>query len=325
MKNYLILLLLLGFQYSAFSQNTAEKADDCGRITLFAYIPDQVGGLTIEAKKVLENKLNQITTKYGIGGRAIEQRFIITANIIELTKDISSTTPAIYTYNLQITFYIGDGKEGTKFSSYAINIKGSGKSEAKAYLAALANMKTDDPAYGKFLEEGKTRIVEYYNSKCDFILKEAKMLESRSEFDAAIAKLVGIPEVCKDCYSKAMDAVGLIYQKQIDKECKILMSKAKSIWSANQDENGATEAANALAQIDPNSSCYNDAKGMMEKIYQDIKTRVKEIEDREWKFKLKQQQDNVDMQKANIKAARDIGVAYGTHQQPTVYNIRTWW
>ena len=55
-----------------------------------------------------------------------------------------------------------------------------------------------------------------------------------------------------------------------------------------------------------------------------IATRIRDLDQREWDFVLKQQQDDVDLQKAAIKAARDIGVAYGENQQPT-YNIVTWW
>ena len=61
------------------------------------------------------------------------------------------------------------------------------------------------------------------------------------------------------------------------------------------------------------------------KLSADIAKRVKELDQREWNFQLKQQQDDVDLQKASIKAIRDIGVAYGEHQQPVTYNIRTWW
>ena len=52
--------------------------------------------------------------------------------------------------------------------------------------------------------------------------------------------------------------------------------------------------------------------------------RVKELDKREWDFMLKQQQDEVDLEKASIKAIRDIGVAYGENQQPTTYNV-VWW
>jgi hypothetical protein len=54
--------------------------------------------------------------------------------------------------------------------------------------------------------------------------------------------------------------------------------------------------------------------------------RVKELDQREWNFKLKQQQDDVDITKATINAVRDIGVAYGNGQPKTiVYNTRGWW
>jgi hypothetical protein len=40
---------------------------------------------------------------------------------------------------------------------------------------------------------------------------------------------------------------------------------------------------------------------------------------------MKQQQDDVDIQKATIKAARDIGVAYGNNQPDVVYKVYGWW
>ena len=56
-----------------------------------------------------------------------------------------------------------------------------------------------------------------------------------------------------------------------------------------------------------------------------VSARVKSLDDREWNFQMQQQKDKIALQKAQLKAMRDIGVAYGNHQQPTTYNIRTWW
>jgi hypothetical protein len=55
--------------------------------------------------------------------------------------------------------------------------------------------------------------------------------------------------------------------------------------------------------------------------------RIKEIDQRDWAFQLKQQQDDVDIRKAEIKSARDIGVAYGQNQPKTIttYKISSWW
>lgn len=323
MKNIFILLLSITYSIVGFSQNNLGSSNDEARISLLAVFPQQVSKISEEAKAVLINKMNLITSKYGIGGSAAKQRFIITANVIELTKDITPTTPAIYTYNLQLTLYIGDGIAGTLFSSLPISLKGSGKSEAKAYIMALKGLDTNDPKYGAFIEEGKTKIIKYYNSKCDFILKEAEMLSSKNEFESAISTLTAVPEVCKDCYDKAMSAVAPIYKKQIDRQCKASLMEAKNAWNQSQDASGASAASNYLGQIDPNASCYTEAIALTNTIAK----RIKELDQREWNFQMKQQQDDVDIQKATIKAARDIGVAYGNGPKANVvqYNVYGWW
>ena len=134
---------------------------------------------------------------------------------------------------------------------------------------------------------------------------------------------MSVPEVCKSCYDKAMDAVGPIYKQQIDRQCKLDMAEANGKWTANQDYYGAEAASTYLAKIDPNSSCYSEAKVLYDKMAK----RLKEIDQREWNFMLKQQQDQVDIEKATIKAARDIGVAYGENQPDVVYEtaIYGWW
>jgi hypothetical protein len=317
----LIIIIVFIFSFYSFAQNNLGKADDISRIVLNTYIPDQIEGLTPSAKKNLENKLSQIVTKAGMGGSAISPRFIITANVAVLTKDITPTAPPMHAYTLEITFYIGDGIEGTKFSSTSITLKGVGETETKAYLSALKNIKVNNPSYQTFINDGKNKIVEYYNSKCDFILKEAEMFANKDDFDSAISKLTSIPEVCKECFDKAMEAVAPVYKKQIDKQCKIVFNEAKNAWNQSQDSNGANDASNYLAQIDPNSSCYSEAQIFSNSIAK----RIKELDQREWNFKLKQQQDNVDMKKASIRAARDIGVAYAKNRPKVVYNIRGWY
>jgi len=322
MKKISFILLLLMLQYTVTkAQNTNAKADDAARIVLNTFVPEQIEGLTPAVKNNLENKLSQIATKAGMGGAAADPRFIITANVVVLTKDITPTAPPMHAYTLEVTLYIADGIEGNKFSTTGITLKGVGETETKAYMAALKGLKIEDPKYAAFIEGGKNKIIEYYNAKCDFILKEAKMLADQNNFDAAINKLVSVPDVCKECYDKAMDAVQPIFQKRIDLKCTELLSKAQGIWSASQDEAGAKEAVTVLQEVHPQSKCFKETTSMVDFLFNEIKKRVKELDDREWKLKLKEQQDNVNIQKATIKAARDIGVAYGKNQPRNNYNV----
>ena len=319
-KILLSLLMIIG--YNAYSQNTLGKSDDAARITLAAYVPQQIDKMPDAARSILANKLNQIVTQNGMGGAANNERFIITANVNVISKDLTATAPPMTALVLEVTLYIGDGFVGTKFSSTSISVKGVGESETKAYISALKGISPTNSNIQSFVGNGKSKIIEYYNSKCDFIIKEAQTLVSQNNFEEAIFKLTSVPEVCKECYDKAMDAVSPIYQKQIDRECKSKLMEANTAWNAAQDSYGADTAGGILAQIDPNASCYKEALALSNKIAQ----RIKEIDQRDWKLQLKEQQDNVDIQKATIKAIRDIGVAYGNGQPKTVtYNVRGWW
>ena len=319
-KILLSILVIIGF--NAFGQNTVGKSDDAARITLAAYVPQQIDKMPDAARSILANKLNQIVTQNGMGGAANNERFIITANVNVISKDLTATAPPMTALVLEVTLYIGDGFVGTKFSSTSISVKGVGESETKAYISALKGISPTNSNIQSFVGNGKSKIIEYYNSKCDFIIKEAQTLVSQNNFEEAIFKLTSVPEVCKECYDKCMDAVGPIYQKQIDRECKSKLMEANTAWNAAQDSYGADIAGGILAQIDPNASCYKEALALSNKIAQ----RIKEIDQRDWKLQLKEQQDNVDIQKATIKAIRDIGVAYGNGQPKTVtYNVRGWW
>ena len=317
----LLTIVLICLSPHLFSQNNNGKADDFGRISLTTYIPDQVEGLTPSAHNVLSSKLSQIATLNGLGGNGFDQRFILTANVNVLSKDITPTAPPMQAYTLEITLYVGDGIDGTLFASHAVTLKGVGENEAKAYNAALKNLKTNSPDYQEFLSQGKLRIIEYYNSRCDFIIKQAQALESQGNYEAAIFNLMLVPEVCADCYGKCMDLVGVIYQKMIDHDCKRLLAEANNAWNAGQDGNAANNASEYLSQIDPQSVCFEDALDLSDRIAK----RVRELDQREWNFEMKKYQDNVDSRNAIIKAARDVGVAFGNNQPKSVVrNIRGW-
>jgi hypothetical protein len=303
------------------AQNNLGKSDDLARISLAAYVPDQIESLPDIARNLLSDKLNQLVTQNGMGGSAFNERFIITANISVLSKDLTTSSPSMTVLTLSISFYIGDGIEGTKFASSNIVAKGVGETETKAYISAIRNINVSNPELKSFTENGKNKIIQYYNSKCDFLIKNAQTLSSAEKYDEAIYELTKVPEVCKECYTKAMDQVIPIYKKQIDRQCLSELSRAKSVWAAGQNTEAATQVADILAKISPNASCFPE----VQKFVGIVGKRIYQLDQREWSFTLKVQQDVVDIQKASIRAARDIGVAYGNHQQPVVYNIKTWW
>ena len=301
-----------------FAQDQTQTMDDAARIALSAYM-DPSSSIPNNAKKTLKDRMQKIITKNGMGS-AKNTRFIMTANVRELNLEKSETAPVIYIYNLEVNLYIGDGIDGTLFSSCSLEVNAAGDSKEKAYMAALKKIKATAPQYQAFIDEGKKKIVDYYTAKCDFIITQAQTKAKNQDFDAALAELMQVPDVCKECYDKCMAAAQPIYQEKINQEGAKLLAEARGVWSAGQDVAAAEAAAAILAQVNPQSSAFAGA----ESLNAEMAKRVKELDKREWDFMLKQQQDEVDLEKASIKAIRDIGVAYGENQQPTTYNV-VWW
>ena len=318
MKKCIILVIACLLASITFAQEQTQTMDDAARIALSAYM-DPSSSIPNNAKKTLKDRMQKIITKNGMGS-AKNTRFIMTANVRELNLEKSETAPVIYIYDLEVNLYIGDGIDGTLFSSCSLEVKAAGDSKDKAYMAALKKIKASDPQYQTFINEGKKKIVDYYTAKCDFIITKAQAKAKNQDFDAAIAELMQVPDVCKECYDKCMAAAQPIYQEKINQEGAKLLAEARGVWSAGQDVAAAEAAAAILAQVNPQSSAFAGA----ESLNAEMAKRVKELDKREWDFMLKQQQDEVDLEKASIKAIRDIGVAYGENQQPTTYNV-VWW
>jgi len=313
MKNIKIFglaLLLIATTITVNAQNQKGKSDDLGRIVLNAYVPSQGENIPSSARKMLNNKMKQIATKNGVGGSRLNTQFIISPQVSVLSKDLTATAPPMTALGLEFTLYIGDGYDGTVFSSMSIETKGVGTNETKAYIQAIKQLKPANPEIKAFINEGKGKIVEYYNSKCDFIIKDAQTLATQNKYDEAIWRLTRVPDVCKECYDKCMDAIAPMYKEKIDRECEMKLTKAQGYWNAAQSMDAAEKAGRILSTIEPEAACFSKVTALMTK----IETKVKEIDDREWKYILKDQAQESE----RIEAYRAVGVAYGENQPKNV-------
>ncbi len=352
-----ILSITIFISSSISAQNNLGEIDDIGRIAIcpvVGLIPD----MPTSAERILLNKMGQIVTKNGMA--SFGDRFIMYPHIAIMSQDITSTAPPMHAYNLDITFYIANNMTQTIFSSTTVSLKGVGKNPTKAYVGALKTLSYKRPEMKAFIVEAKEKIIEYYNSKCEFILKEAESLASRKEFDAAIYLTTSIPAVCRDCYMKGQNMSIEIFKQKLENECMQNIADARVAKSKDDYD----LAASYLSNILPDVSCYADAQKLLREIEDhrcavalgkakgawasgdvdiagkwlgevavdskchkeaealgnQIKVKLKADEDREWDFILKVQKDKFELDKSAIQAVRDVGVAFGENQQPT--NIR---
>jgi hypothetical protein len=366
MKNIILLLVLL-LNLTNKGQNNLGKSNDLARISLASYVPPQTNNLPPAALNLINDKLNQIVTKSGMGGSSKNERFIIVPNITVATKEVTETAPPVTVLVLDVTFHIGDGIEGKKFSSSkTITLRGGGADETKAYVAAIRSINPSNPDIQAFVEEGKSKIIEYYNSKCDFLLKDAEALSNTKKYDEAIFKLASVPEVCKECYEKCSDKISDVFKVKMENECQTFIAKAK-VFIAQENYFDAAEVLSpvlpelkcypeaqvlikdindhkcatamgqakgawashdvnstsaALSSIPSDSKCYQEAMALVD----EVKKYVKETEKRDFEFNVQKQRDEKDVKMANIKAARDVGVAYGNNQPKEIvtYKVYGW-
>ena len=354
-KSILVALLFVSFSIQA--QNNLGKSDDVARIAI-APVVGSIPDMPSAAERILLNKMGQIASKNGMASAG--NRFIMYPHVSIMSQDITATAPPMHAYNLDITLYIADNVTQTIFSSTTIPLKGVGKNPTKAYVGALKMLNYKRPEVKTFIQDGKDKIVEYYNSQCDFILKDAESLAGRKEFDEAIFTVMSIPDICKDCYIKGKDVAVAIFKLKMENECMQNIADARAAKA--QDDYDLS--ASYLSGILPDVSCYSDAQTLLKEIEDhrcavalgkakgawssgnsreagrwlgqvasdskcykeamalgnEIKAKLKADEDREWDFKVKVQSDNVELEKQAIKAVRDVGVAYGENQQPTNIN-----
>jgi hypothetical protein len=294
----------------AITSNAQVKLDDFGRIVLNTYLPDNIA-IPTEAKNLLITKLNQITSNKGMGGSQANPRFIITANVNVGTKDIIAGPPQMIAQNLDVTLFIGDAVTNTIFSNTTLSLKGVGTNENKAFIDALKTINAKNKEVLAFLEEGKTKIINYYSTNCDFMIKDAQTLVKQEKYDEAIFQLSLVPDVCKDCYFKCLDTLTKIYQQKIDADCKVKFNEAKVTWTAAQTPNGAEKTGDILSTINPMANCQTDVTAFIKA----IDAKLKADEKVRWQFKMKQYADKIAMQKEQVRIAEEKGKRDDTYRE----------
>jgi hypothetical protein len=296
------------------------KLDDFGRIVLNTYLPENMA-IPAEAKNFLINKLNQITSNNGMGGSQANPRFVITANLSIGTKNIIAGPPQLIAQNIDITLFVGDAITNTSFSNVTLSLKGVGTNENKAFIDALKSINPKNKEVAVFLVEGKTKIINYYTSQCDFILKEANTLASQEKFDEAIYNLSLVPQVCEVCFNKSSELITQIFKQKIDADCKAKLSQAKIIWAGQQKINNAENVLNILIDINPNASCNNEVilltKEINNKLINDEKAR--------FELALQKYNDKINLEKKRIDAYKDIAIEYAKNQPKTITYNNIYW
>jgi len=266
MRRLFFILATLCLSVSVFAQNDYGKTDDEHRICLQPVIFEKSGVPSVN-QNALINKLAQIATRNGIATDGSQSPFVITANVVRKSSEVTATAPVRFALDFEVSLYIGDKVTGQLFSSAVLpSVKAVATNEAKAYQQAINSIRPDNPEIQKFVADGKKKIVEYYNSQIDFILSQADALVKLEKYDEAIAILFSVPDVCKEARDTAMKACSSVFQTKIDREGAALLAEASYTWNAAADSAAAVKVVPILSKIHPLSSSAAGAAELSAKI-----------------------------------------------------------
>lgn len=265
------------------------------------------------ATSVLYQALNRVATENGLTTESPTSPFVLTAHCDVLDKSNLPGPPIQTLYNLGITLYMADTYTQKKFGTAYITLDGVGTGEVKSYINAFRRISASNTQITNLINRGKKSMMNYYDSQYANIIKEAKRQESLQNYEEALAMVLSIP-VCSKGGDQASKYGLQLYTKHLDRMNLFLLNKAKALWTAGQDQQTAYDVCALLAQIDPDAACYGEAAKLMK----EVKAQVRSDIDLEMRQKYN---DQIDLEKSRIAAARAIGVAYGNGQKQTTTNL----
>ena len=305
----LSILYIATFLFGGLALNA--QSQKC-ELPLMVLIPEQAEDVPSAARSYLANTLTKVAVDNGLAASGDYAQFLITPQFSVLSKQILPGPPRSFIYEFDITLYIGDYLGEKVFASTSKTIKGVGENETKAYINAVRNINPKAQDIQSFVSEGKNKIITYYDNNYQTIIKKAQALATQKQFEEAMFYLMAVPE-CSRGFEATMKVAGTVYQQYIDDLCNRNFARARAVWAAQQNRDGAAEAGEYLSYIYPDAKCYGDAMAL----HREIKSRIGE----EWDFVMRYYNDQVSLEQQRINAWKEVGVAYGRNQQPVTTSV----
>lgn len=283
-----------------------------------------------EVSKAVENQLQMRLTRAaaaaGLAGDAYSSRFFLAGRFDKGFLDVTPGPSQKFLVKTTLTVYIGDGDDQKVFASKSFELKGAGISEERAYVNAMSRLNAQNAEFKAFVEEGKKKILAYYENYAPVLLKKARSAMNQRDYDEAMYVASQIPECCP-AYAEAEDLMLEAFNHRTEYEGDQLLAQAEAEWGADPTATGARKAFDLIAQIDPSASAKARAKALSKKMSNTVKEQwvfenVKKYEDALALEKEKMANDHALRMKV-VDAAKSVAVARAQNQPKTI--VRHYW
>ena len=301
-KLLLSLFIIFGFFASAQNQN------DLGKIQLaISFSENQQNTTDFSILEKLEGKLTQLLSNSGIVSTSYNNGLLLQPSLVTIGNDVvESGMQNLNVTRILLQLLIKQDQTNIIFSSFSKELKGTGRTKELAINSAINSLKSNDPALLNFVENGKIKLQDYYQSNCMKILNNANNLQKTSRYEESLALLMSVPETAS-CYQSAQKSSLEVYKNYQKKLC------AENIKQANMliAERDYSSAFNALSDIGVDSPCAVQSAA----IIKSIDSEISALEKKQWDMEMKIYNDAVALEKQRINAIKDIAVSFYKSQK----------
>ena len=302
----ILLAIVLGMNgLFSFSQ-------DCNIALQPIIVPSADGSYYPQVESYLVNRLQNMVVGAGENSSLSDSQFAISLAYNVIDKQIVGGLPLKVVYNINASMFVVDLKGKKIYSSFNMVLKGVGDNETKALINSFKGLNSANEGIKRFLQDGKKKIIAYYDNNFAQIISKAKADAEMKNFDAAIYSLLSIPE-CSKGYSTALEMLPMVYRQFVNQHCNENLAQARAAWYSSPNSDGASIAGVYLSEIYPDASCYSDA--ML--LFKEIRKQMGE----EWKFVMKQYNDAIALERQQMNMMREIALAYAQNQPKETFNI----
>lgn len=220
-------------------------------------------GLSETMANAMKLKVEQILARNNAGASSVNNAFVIQP---ELTITDKRATEGLIR---NVTLVIGELSLTAKniydesiYGNLTLEVQGDATGNEEAALTSLlAGIKSNNPAFTRFLRTTRKRIEDHYIQNCPTIMKKAQTMLNMDQAEDAIGYLSSVPETVS-CYGEATAMLEMAHSQVKTTDCdkKLLAAKSKYIL---RDYKAALEL---LQEIPASSACSEDANSMRDSI-----------------------------------------------------------
>lgn len=287
-----------------------------GQVKLNIMLPE---GLPANSKDVLHNKMVAMTSVNGVGSVDASPILCVIPTFAEMNHDITATVPAKHKIKYDFNVWVANLETGEVFASAQQELLGIGDSEELAFGNAISAVSPTDNKWQEMLKTAQDRIIEFYNTNGDRLIKEAQGYQAVNDYPKAMLILNNIPMACGEVYDRALEAKNSVLDQFFQNDAEYLISKMKAYLALpRDDENGFSyDFLSVYAMVPPNSKAKAEADALYAeyvKSLDDIAQKNMEKQQREWEAEQKRLDREAEVRLIEAQSAAEIQKEQNAHE-----------